>query len=220
MIDRTAFWARPRSLSWMMDRIFEDAFTAPTAARPFDTNIGTMDVYEDGDHLVVKMTLPGVKPEQIDVSVQQQILTVRGEQTTDDEQAGRRSYHVREHRTGSFARSVRLPAWVDADAAQATFEHGVLLLTFPKSAKAKPHRIPIGAGEQASISTAPSAELDAAQAVPSTAETASAPEQQNGTMTNGTQASDKAAGRKAASGKATGHKAAEGKQDAPARAGS
>ena len=82
-------------------------------------------------------------------------MTIRGQTRAEDERKDR-SYVIREHRTGSFARSLRLPNWVDVDGAQATLKHGELQITFPKAASAAPQRVPVAAGGQASIGAVPS----------------------------------------------------------------
>ena len=69
------------------------------------------------------------------------------------EERKERNYLIREHRTGHFSRSLRLPATYNPDACQATFEHGVLRLAFPKSESAKPRRIQIGGGSQAAVTS-------------------------------------------------------------------
>ena len=96
--------------------------------------------------------MPGLKPEDLDINVEQGVLTISG-QTTAEEERTERNYLIREHRTGRFSRSLRLPATYDPDACQASFEHGVLRLSFPKSEAAKPRRIQIGGGSQAAMTS-------------------------------------------------------------------
>jgi HSP20 family protein len=111
-----------------------------------------LNVYEDGDTLVVEAQLPGLKPEDLDINVEQGVLTISG-QTTTEEERKERHYLVREHRTGRFSRSLRLPATYDSDGCTANFEHGVLRLAFPKSEAAKPRRIQIGGGSQPAMTS-------------------------------------------------------------------
>ena len=156
MIDRYNVWARPLTLRHMMSRLFQDAFVTPRAERPARQG-GAMDVYEEGDHLVVTLQLPGVKPEDIDVTLANGVLTVRGQTTSEDERKDR-GYVVREQRTGSYMRQIPVPPDLDADAVQATFEHGVLRLTLPKPAQPGARRIPITTGASPAIAPAPAAE--------------------------------------------------------------
>src|SRR5262245_19563017 len=91
-----------------------------------------LDVIEQGDNLVVKATLPGVKPEDVDVNVENGVLTIRGE-LREEQEHGQGRYLHRERRYGTMARQVMLPRDVDTSACEASFEHGVLTLTLPKS---------------------------------------------------------------------------------------
>jgi HSP20 family protein len=104
----------------------------------------TLDVCEEGDNLVVEAQLPGVRPEDIDVSVERGMLTIRAEVKADEERQDR-NYIIREHRRGEFLNRVRLPDTVDPNAVQATFENGVLRLTLPRAEAAKPRKIAIKA---------------------------------------------------------------------------
>jgi HSP20 family protein len=126
-----------------MDRLLEDAFVMPRQGG--DGSSPAMDVYEEGDSLVVEAHVPGMKPEELDINVEQGVLTISG-QTRTGEERKERNYLVREQRAGRFSRSLRLPASYDAEACRADFEHGVLRLVFPKSEAAKPRRIQIGGG--------------------------------------------------------------------------
>jgi HSP20 family protein len=147
MIDRYNPAGRMLSLRQMMDRLLEDAFVMPGMAGEGQTvAAGTMalNVFEEGDNLVVEAPLPGVKPEDVQVTVEGGTLTIRGE-TKEEQERKDRNYLVREHRRGSFQRTLRLPDTIDPDGAQAAFENGVLRLSFPKSKHAQPRRIPVAA---------------------------------------------------------------------------
>lgn len=104
----------------------------------------TVDMYETDDEVVVEATLPGVKPEEIDVKVTGNVLTIKGERK-EEKREERASYVCRERSYGSFHRAVTLPAEVDVDKATAEFEHGVLTLSLPKSETVKPKSIKITA---------------------------------------------------------------------------
>jgi HSP20 family protein len=149
MIDRYEPFGRAMSLRQMMDRMLEDAFVMPRAGEGMGS-APALDVYEEGDDLVVEAQLPGVKPDDIDISIEQGVLTISG-QTKAEQERKERNYHIREQRTGRFTRGIRLPATYNAEACKANYEDGVLRLVFPKAEEAKPRRIQIGAGSQPSM---------------------------------------------------------------------
>jgi HSP20 family protein len=147
VIDRYDPFGRTMGLRQVMDRLLEDAVVMPgqggADSRP------AVDVYEEDDNLIVEAHLPGFKPENLDVNVERGVLTLSG-QTEIEQERKERHYLLREKRSGRFSRSLHLPPSYTADPTQATFEHGVLRLVFPKAEEAKPRRIQIGAiGQQA-----------------------------------------------------------------------
>ena len=146
MIDRYDPFGRSMSLRHVMDRLLEDAFVVPgtgaTTGRP------SMDLYEEHDSLIVEAHLPGMKPDDISVSVENGVLTISGETKTEEERK-ERNYLLREKRSGRFTRSLQLPPTYAPDPSEAKFEHGELRLVFPKAESAKPRRIQIsGVGGQ------------------------------------------------------------------------
>jgi HSP20 family protein len=147
MIDRYQAFGPTMGLRQVMDRLLEDAFVMPRGDDGHGWGGPSLNVYEEGDQLTVEAQLPGLKPEDLDIKVEQGMLTISG-QTTTDEERKERNYFVREHRAGRFSRSLRLPSSYDADSCTASFEHGVLKLVFPKSDAAKPHRIQISGSSQ------------------------------------------------------------------------
>jgi len=128
-----------------MDRLFQENYGAGSG----DTWWPRMDVTEDDSSYRVRLAIPGVKPEDVDLRVEQQVLTVRGEIRPETGKENQRTLH-QEHTFGTFTRSVALPGAVDTEQASAQFEHGMLTVTLPKHAAARPRRIPIGQGAQAS----------------------------------------------------------------------
>jgi HSP20 family protein len=106
-----------------------------------------VDIYEDDQKLGLKLEVPGVKQEDIDIQVEGRTLTVRGERKFDKEEK-KENFHRVEHRYGTFARSFTLPNSVDAENVKATYDAGVLQLEFPKKAEAKPRQIKIGVGSE------------------------------------------------------------------------
>jgi HSP20 family protein len=101
-----------------------------------------LDVYATDDDLVVEANLPGVKPEEVDITVEGNTLTIAGETRSarKDEEG---STLIQEIRRGPFSRTLTLPDGLEADKATATFEDGVLTLRVPKAAQAKPRQIKI-----------------------------------------------------------------------------
>ncbi len=98
----------------------------------FETWAAPLDVVADGDDFVVRASLPGVSPDNIHVAIEDNVLTIRGETASHFEHTGG-SYLMRERRSGSFHRSLRLPDTVDQDKAEPRYEHGVLTITLPKA---------------------------------------------------------------------------------------
>lgn len=116
-----------------MDRLFERGYSRPWRLMGFDTGNGAfpVDLYETEEEVVVKASLPGVKPEDVDISVTGDTVTIKGE-TTSEEEEKKQNYYRQERRYGTFHRALTLPVKVDAEKADATFEHGVLELHLPK----------------------------------------------------------------------------------------
>jgi HSP20 family protein len=103
-------------------------------------------VYATDQELVVEANLPGVKPEEVDITVEGNVLTIAGE-TRAARKDVEGSALIQEIRRGSFSRKLTLPDGLEADKASATFEDGVLTLRLPKAEKAKPRQIKIAPTE-------------------------------------------------------------------------
>ena len=95
MIDRYDFWTGPLSPRQMVNRCFQDAFVLPSNGHSTRASGGALDVYQEGDTLMVKAHLPGVDPNDVDVTVEQGILTIRGQTRAEDERKDR-SYVIRD----------------------------------------------------------------------------------------------------------------------------
>jgi HSP20 family protein len=132
------------SLRDAMDRLFEDAFIRPGWFAPAwgAAEMLPVDVYEAGEQVIVKATVPGVKPEEIEVTVTGDLLTIKGE-FKQEEKVEKPNYLRQERRFGSFCRQVGLPAGVNAEKASASFENGVLTLEMPKIEAAKPKSVKV-----------------------------------------------------------------------------
>jgi HSP20 family protein len=126
-----------------MDQLFNDAFTRPRSSSGVSI-IPPVDLYQNADEVVVKVNLPGLKAEDVQISVTSDVLTLRGEFKQENEKK-EATYHVLERRSGAFERSVMLPTDVQTDKAKADFEDGVLTITLPKAEAVKPKMISIKA---------------------------------------------------------------------------
>ena len=132
----------------VMERLFEESFVRPFGRWPLlegETRPLTLDVYETDEDLVVETSLPGLKSEDVDISIAGNTLTIKGEAKHEEEKQKEGRYHCRERHYGAFCRAITLPTAVDADAAKADFEDGVLKLTLPKVEEAKAKRIEVKA---------------------------------------------------------------------------
>ena len=124
---------------------FWGATPAPFFARPVYRGSNghvLLDVYEDNDRLAVKAAVPGVKPEDLDVSVTDNVLVIKGETKTEGDVNGDGYLH-RERSYGSFHRQITLRPDLDIDKAEASYEDGVLTISFPKKESSKPKSLKI-----------------------------------------------------------------------------
>jgi HSP20 family protein len=107
--------------------------------------IPPVDVYEDEHQLVLKLEVPGVKQEDLDVRVENQTLTVKGERKFEKDEK-EENFHRIERRYGSFTRTFTLPQTVDVNEPKATYEHGVLTISLQKKEAAKPKQVKVQVG--------------------------------------------------------------------------
>jgi HSP20 family protein len=153
-------WEPARELSSLqteMNRVFNTFFDAPAggdggnggqAARRW---VPPMDLVETGDHFVLRADLPGLSEEDIQIEVEDNVLTVSGERKAEHEENREGFYRV-ERAFGAFSRSLTLPQGIDPEAVTANFENGVLEIRVPKPEERKPRRIEIGgSGAQKTI---------------------------------------------------------------------
>jgi HSP20 family protein len=128
-----------------MDRLFEDSSVRTRGLpAPFGAEGLAVDMYETADSVVVNSSVPGIAPEDLDITITGDVLTIKGE-TKAEEKVEKESYIRQERRYGAFSRSIRLPGALVADKAEATFDKGVLTLTIPKSEASKPKTIKVEA---------------------------------------------------------------------------
>jgi HSP20 family protein len=137
------------SLRQAMDRLFEDSFVRPSRALETIGELAApaLDVYQTPSEVVVKAALPGVKPEDVNIDITGDTLTVKG-QSKAEQEVKREDYLYQERRYGAFSRSVVLPSGLKSDKAEATMEDGVLTLTIPKAEEVKPKAIKVKAKEK------------------------------------------------------------------------
>jgi HSP20 family protein len=132
------------SLRQAMDRLFEDSFVRPGNWGDGGNDHLTLpvDVSTTNDELVIEAALPGVRPDDVEITVEDGTLTIRGETTAErNEREG--DYLVREIRRGTFSRSLSLPTGLEPDKADATFTDGMLILRVPRAEQVKPRQIRI-----------------------------------------------------------------------------
>jgi HSP20 family protein len=129
------------SLRDAMNSLLQGSFVRPTdLLADGGTAMLPLDISENENEFTVKASLPGVRPEDVQITAHGDTLTIRGVMKEEQEKKGEH-YHLRERRYGEFQRTVKLPAPISADKAQARFEDGVLTLTLPKADEAKPKQI-------------------------------------------------------------------------------
>ena len=133
-------WSELFDLHSQMDSLFGQVLdggrtVAPTAGLP-------VDIRQSDEGFTIEASVPGFRPEDVEVSVDNAVLTIRGEHREDAER-GKGEYVRRERRLASFSRQIGLPQDVRTDAISATFENGVLTVSLPRMEKPQPKRIPV-----------------------------------------------------------------------------
>jgi HSP20 family protein len=137
------------SLRQAMDRLFEDSFVRPSRALvgPGEVAGPVLDVYQTANEVVVKAALPGLKPEDVNIDITGDTLTIKGE-TKAEQEIKKEDYLYRERRYGAFSRSVILPGGLRSDKAEAAMEDGVLTLSIPKAEEIRPKAISVKAKDK------------------------------------------------------------------------
>jgi len=161
------------SLRSAMDRLFEDSFVRQPFGGGMDQLANLpLDVTSTADALIVEAAMPGIKPEDVEITVENGTLSIRGEQRQ-DRREGEGENLVQEIRRSSVSRTVTLPSGLEADKATASFEHGMLTLRIPKAEQVKPRQIRITPSVEGSANGRRDAQLNGngAQTGASTADT-------------------------------------------------
>ena len=127
-----------------MNRLFDDFFGRPVLMTGWTEGVWnpTVDVSEDKDNVIIKAEMPGLSKEDVKISIQDNVLTLKGEKKQEKEEKDK-NYHRIERNYGSFCRSFQLPTSVKSDKVKASYKDGVLSVTLPKTEEVKPKEIPI-----------------------------------------------------------------------------
>jgi len=120
------------------DRFFEDQGLVP---KDFGF-VPALDVYQDNDSVMIEAPLPGINPENVTISVENDVLTIEGK-TEKKTEVDEKNYYRKEIRTGGFHRAIALPASVNGEKASAEYKDGILKIVIPKEERAKPKQIKI-----------------------------------------------------------------------------
>ncbi|HMM41881.1 MAG TPA: Hsp20/alpha crystallin family protein [Thermomicrobiales bacterium] len=144
-IQRWDPWRDIVSLREAMNSLLEESFVRPRAGMAAMTGGMAIDLSETDEAYTIKTTVPGAKPEDVDISILGDTLRISAEVKAEEEREGEK-WLVRERRFGNFERAVTLPSNVKADEAQADFDNGVLTITLPKAEAARPRQIQVRAG--------------------------------------------------------------------------
>ena len=132
-----------------MNRLFQDSYRGSGDENLMSTGfVPPVDIYEDEHTIRVKMEVPGIDQNDIDIRVENNTLTVRGERKFEKDEK-EENFHRIERRYGQFVRTFSMPNTVDADHVEATYHNGVLYLGLPKKAEAKPKQVKVNIGEPA-----------------------------------------------------------------------
>jgi HSP20 family protein len=145
LISRIDPFREMNTLQSNLNRIFQDYGRGNDELMTSGTFVPPVDIYEDDHNIVLKMEVPGVDQKDIDITLENNTLTVRGERKI-EKGVKEESFHRIERRYGSFARSFSLPNTVDSEQVSANYDNGILTIKLAKRAEAKPKQIKVNAG--------------------------------------------------------------------------
>jgi HSP20 family protein len=141
-----------------MNRLFNTFFDQPAPTSTARRWLPPMDLLETAEHYVLRADLPGLSDGDVNVQLQDNVLTVSGERNAEHEQQ-QEGYHRLQRAFGAFSRSLTLPDGVDPDAVQAHFDRGVLEIKIPKPEQRKPRQVQIKLGDRKTIESAESTDV-------------------------------------------------------------
>jgi HSP20 family protein len=139
-------WEPFNELRSTMDRLFDQGFARPwrfITPQDYQSSF-PVEVWETDDAVGIRAALPGIRPEDVDISVIGDSVTIKAQRLADEHESG--TYYVREVQYGAYQRTFTLPVGVEADKADARYEHGMLQLKLPKAESVRPKQIRIGTG--------------------------------------------------------------------------
>src|SRR5207244_851666 len=136
-----------------MNRLFRDSYGDHEEALTSSTFAPPVDVYEDEHNVTLKIEVPGIDEKDIDVRIENNLLTVHGERKLEKEEKEEKEENFRrvERQYGSFTRSFTLPNSVDAEGVQADYDKGILKIQLAKKAEAKPKQIKVNVGSEKAL---------------------------------------------------------------------
>jgi len=126
-----------------MDRFFDEGFVRPIERRWSECGCLPLDVYATSEAFVIEANMPGVKPEDVNITIEGDVLTIKAHLPEPQEGV---EYSLRERESGEYARTLSFNVPIQPETAEATFEDGVLTLTIPKAEEIKPKKIEIKTG--------------------------------------------------------------------------
>jgi HSP20 family protein len=150
LLNRWDPFSQMDDLTRLLDNLWENSPGTGRAGTEPPTWSIPLDVFETEKNFVVRASLPGVTPADLEVTFTDNTLVIRGEVQMQEARQGEQ-VHLRERRFGRFARSINLPTYIEAEKINAQYDHGVLVLTLPKSEQARPKRISVQTGKSTKV---------------------------------------------------------------------
>jgi len=139
-------YAEAMTLREAVNRLFEESFVPSANGRAGNGFVPALDLSESAEAYFVEMAVPGLKAEDLNVTIENGVLTVSGE-IRQNQESKERNFHRVERRYGRFSRSISLPTTVRGDAVEARLEHGLLTLHIPKAEEVKPRKITVNVAQ-------------------------------------------------------------------------
>ena len=154
---RTLVNLHPASEFRTMEEVFDRLFGTPVRTHETPATVLPLDVVERDGNLVIRASIPGIDPKDLDVQVENNVLSIRGETRHEAESEDAKVYR-REITSGSFARSIRLPENLNLDAIDAEFRNGIVTITLPRAVEEKPKALKVNVRQAEPLSEVPAIE--------------------------------------------------------------